>query len=417
VPEPDLLFAGGDVLDAGGGHTGRFDVAVTGGRIAAVEPSLPRRAKTVVDCAGRLVTPGLVDLHTHVYPGAGYWGIDPDPIAWHTGVTTWVDAGSAGAYSLAGLRRYAATRRVRVHALLNIAGQGLAARTGECRDLESCDPGLIAQVAPGQRDLVRGIKVRIDAESVGPNGVEPLRRALAAAEACGLPVMVHVGTPPPTLDEVLPLLRPGDVLTHCASGLADPSGPAAVAAHERGVLFDIGHGSGAFAFDVVARQLAGGLRPHTVSTDLHARSVCGPAFDLPTTMTKLIAAGMSLADVVAAATVHPARVLGLDAGTLAVGAPADVAVFRVEEGAFEVVDAHRQARRAPLRLINEATYVGGERLGPRWPPPPPPWIPLTDGQRDALARRESDLRAMLAGPLVGLAGLAEQFPRTASPKE
>ncbi|HEU4349673.1 MAG TPA: amidohydrolase/deacetylase family metallohydrolase [Actinoplanes sp.] len=405
------------MLDPGGGHTGRFDVGVRDGRIAAVGPALPRSATSVVDAGGRLVTPGLVDLHTHVHPGAGYWGIDPDPIAWYTGVTTWVDAGSAGAYSLDGLRRYAATRAVRIAALLNIAGPGLAARTGEGRDLECCDPGLIARVVPENRDLIRGIKVRVDAETVGPNGVEPLRRGIAAARACGLPVMAHVGPPPPGFDEVLDLLRPGDVLTHCASGLANPTGPAAAEAHSRGVLFDIGHGSGAFAFDVIERQLAGGLHPYTVSTDLHARSVYGPAFDLPTTMAKLLAVGLPLAEVVAAATVRPARVLGLDAGTLAVGAPADVAVFRVEKGEFEVVDAHRQVRRAPLRLVNEATYVGGRRLRPGWPAPPPPWIPLTGEQRAALARREHDLRAMLAAPLVGRDGLAEQFPRAPASQE
>ena len=143
----------------------------------------------------------------------------------------------------------------------------------------------------------------------------------------------------------------------------------------------------------------------------------GPVFDLPTTMAKLLAVGLPLAEVVAAATVRPARALGLDAGTLAVGAPADVAVFRVERGGFEVVDAHRQTRRAPLRLVNEHTYVGGRRLLPRLPVPPPEWIPLTSAQRAALARREDDVRALLAAPLVGADGLAEQFPRTHDDKE
>jgi len=413
VPEPyDLLFVGGDVIDAGGGHTGRYDVAVRGGRIAAVGAGLPRDAAQIVDVTGRLVTPGLVDLHTHVYPGGGYWGIDPDPIAWYTGVTTWVDAGSSGAYTIDGLRGFAAGRDVRVSLLLNIAAPGLAARTGEGRDLADCDPDLAAGAVRRNRDLVRGVKVRIDADTVGDNGVEPLRRGLAAASACGLPVMVHIGTAPPPVDAVLDLLRPGDIVTHCSSGLADPLGPAALDAHARGVLFDIGHGSGGFAFDVLERQLAAGLRPYTISTDLHARSLYGPAFDLPTTMAKLLAVGWSLADVVAAATAHPARALGLDAGTLAPGAHADLAVFAVEDGPFELVDVHRQVRRAPQRLVNQATYVSGRRLEPRLPSPPPPWIPLTGVQHAALARREAAVRALLSEPLVGLAGLAEQFPRT-----
>jgi dihydroorotase len=400
----DLLFSGGDVPG-----TGRADVAVRDGLIAAVGPGLTGGARTVVDVAGLLVTPGLVDLHTHV--GPGYWGIEPDPVAWCSGVTTWVDAGSAGAYTLGGLRRVAAGTDVRVPALLNISAVGLAGRTGESRDLDNCDTALAIDTVQANRDLIRGIKVRIDRETVGGNGVEPLRRGLAAAGACGIPVMVHIGTAPPALDEVLGLLRPGDIVTHCASGIAAPLGPAVRAARERGVLLDIGHGSGGFAFDVLERQIAEGLAPDTISTDLHARSVHGPVFDLPTTMTKLLAAGLPLDEVLAAATVRPARALGLPGGTLAVGAPADLAVFRVEEGAFEVVDAHRQVRPAPLRLVNEATYLAGRRMIPRLSPPPSPWIPLTDAQRAALARRERDLRALLTAPLVGADGLAEQFPR------
>jgi dihydroorotase len=400
----DLLFTGGELPG-----TGPADVAVRDGLIAAVGPGLTGSARTVVDVAGLLVTPGLVDLHTHV--GPGYWGIEPDPIAWCSGVTTWVDAGSAGAYTLAGLRRVVAGTDVRVPALLNISAVGLAGRTGESRDLDNCDTALAIDTVQAHRDLIHGIKVRIDRETVGGNGVEPLRRGLAAAQACGIPVMVHIGTAPPALDEVLDLLRPGDIVTHCASGIAAPLGPAVCAARERGVLLDIGHGSGGFAFDVLERQLAEGLAPDTVSTDLHARSVHGPVFDLPTTMAKLLAAGLPLADVLAAATVRPARALGLPGGTLTVGAPADLAVFRIEEGAFEVVDAHRQVRHAPLRLVNEATYVAGRRMIPRLSPPAPPWIPLTDAQRAALARRERDLRALLTTPLVGADGLAEQFPR------
>jgi dihydroorotase len=396
----DLLLAGAEP----------FDVAVRDGRIAAIGPGLPRTARTVVDVSGRLITPGLIDLHTHI--GPGYWGIDPDPIAWHTGVTTWVDAGSAGAYTLAGLRRVAAAAEVRTPALLNISAIGLAGRTGESRDLANCDVALAVDTIQADRELLYGVKVRIDRETVGENGVEPLRRGLAAAEACGVPVMVHIGSAPPPVDEVLDLLRPGDIVTHCASGIAAPLGRAIREAVGRGVRLDLGHGSGGFAFDVLERQLDAGLRPYTVSTDLHCRSVAGPVFDLPTTMAKLLAAGLPLPDVIAAATVHPARALGLPGGVLAVGEPADLAVFEVRAEEFEVVDAHRQTRRSPLRLINEATYVAGRRLPPRLPAPPPPWAPLTDAQRAALARREHDLRALLGKPLVGADGLAEQFPRT-----
>jgi dihydroorotase len=401
----DLLLAGGTSAVDGAA----FDVAIADGRIAAVGPALRHDARTVVDVAGRLLTAGLIDLHTHV--GPGYWGIAPDPIAWYTGVTTWVDAGSAGAYTLDALRRVVATTEVRVPALLNVSAIGLAGRTGESRDLAACDVGLAVDTIQANRELIRGIKVRIDRETVGSNGVEPLRRGLAAAEACGIPVMVHIGAAPPPLDSVLELLRPGDIVTHCASGIAAPLGSAVREAVARGVLLDIGHGSGGFAFDVLERQLDAGLRPYTISTDLHARSLYGPVFDLPTTMAKLLAVGLPLAEVLAAVTEHPARALGLAGGTLAIGAPADVAVFEVREGDFEVTDAHRQVRRAPLRLVNEATYVGGRLLTPRLPGPVPPWIPLTDRQRAALARRDRDIRTLLGTPLVGVDGLAEQFPR------
>ncbi|MEJ3748827.1 amidohydrolase/deacetylase family metallohydrolase [Actinomycetes bacterium KLBMP 9797] len=417
----DLLLAGGDVIDAGGGHIGRYDVAVRGGRIAAVAPDLPRTlAREVVDVTGKLVTPGLIDLHTHVHPGATYWGIDPDPIAWYSGVTTWVDAGSAGAYTLDSLRAAARTFRVRVAALLNISAVGLTAPHGESRELANCDVDLASATLAANRDLVFGIKVRMDGKTVGDNGLEPLRRALIVAEAGGVPVMVHIGVAPPTVDEVLRLLRPGDIVTHCASGLASGMlgtgglAPAVVDAHAAGVLFDIGHGSGGFAFDVLEAQLRAGVVPHTISSDLHARCLYGPVFDLPTTMAKMLAVGLPLDAVVAAATVHPARALRLPdgAGTLATGAVADLAVFTVEAGDVELVDAHQQRRRADRRLVNVATYVAGRPLPAQLPAAPKPWVPLTATQRQALRQRVHRVRALLATPLVEADGLTEQFPRS-----
>lgn len=178
----------------GGGHVGRHDVAVRGGRIAAVAPALPREsAREVVDVTGHLVTPGLVDLHTHVHPGATYWGIHPDPVAWHSGVTTWVDAGSAGAWGIDALRAAVASYRVRVPALLNISGLGLTGRTGESTDLAHVDVDAARDAIARHPDFVVGVKVRIDRETVGANGLRPLERALAV----GPPVMVHVAAGPP----------------------------------------------------------------------------------------------------------------------------------------------------------------------------------------------------------------------------
>ena len=420
----DLLLVGGEVIDVGGGHAGRVDVAVRGGRVAAVGAGLPRaQAREVVDVGGLLVVPGLVDLHTHVHPGATYWGIPPDPIAWYTGVTTWVDAGSAGAYTLDALRAAAEGFRVRVPVLLNISAIGLTGSTGESRDLSTCDVDLAIATVAANRDLVAGIKVRMDRHTVGEHGLEPLRRAVEVAGVAGVPVMVHIGAAPPSVGDLLPLLRPGDILTHCASGIADglvapgrtARGVSAVLreAYGRGVLFDLGHGSGGFAFDVLEAQLDAGLVPHVVSTDLHARSLYGPVFDLPTTMAKLLAVGLPLRDVVAAATVHPARALDLPGGTgtLAVGAPADLAVFDVQDGSFEVVDSHLQRRTARQRLVNKATYVAGRLLPPALPPQPRPWVPLTDAQRAAVRLRTDGIRDLLTAALVGADGLAEQYPR------
>jgi dihydroorotase len=407
----DLLLIGGDVVDPGGGHTGRLDVGVRGGRIAAVAAGLPRDGTVdVVDVSGRLVTPGLVDLHTHT--AGGYWGIEPDPIAWHTGVTTWVDAGSTGAYTFQGPLRHG----VRTPMLLNISGTGLAGHTGESRDLAACDIDAAIATVLANRETVVGVKVRMDRGATGDNGLEPLRRALAVGWACDVPVMAHIAVAPPSAGDVLALLRPGDIVTHCASGNAAgllrdgvPS-PAVRDAYERGVLFDIGHGAGGFSFPVLEAFLAAGIVPHTVSTDLHARCVHGPVFDLPTTMAKMLALGLPLPGVIAAATVRPAQALGLPSGTLAAGAPADIAVFSVEHQPFEVVDAHLKPRTAPLRLTNEATYLAGRLLPAQVPPPPPPWIAVTPAQRAALNARTRAVRDLLARPLVDRAGLIEQFP-------
>lgn len=417
----DLLLAGGNVIDVDGGHVGRYDVAVNGGRIAAVATRIaPDEAREVVDVTGMLVTPGLVDLHTHVHPGASFWGIDPDPIAWYSGVTTWVDAGSAGAYTLDSLRTAIRGFGVRVPVLLNISALGLTGPVGESRDLENCDVDLATATVAANRDLVVGIKVRMDRATVGQHGLEPLRRAVQVAQECAIPVMVHIGAAPPTVDALLPLLRPGDIVTHCASGVATGMignagiDPAVMKAYDAGVLFDIGHGAGGFAFDVLEAQLAAGLVPQTVSTDLHARSLHGPVFDLPTTMTKMLAVGMPLEQVVAAATARPARALNLPdgAGTLAVGAAADIGVFTLQDGDFELVDVHQQRRRCGQRLVNTMTFVAGRALPPRLPPDPKPWIPLTTAQRHALDQRTRTVRELLATPLVDADGLAEWVSRT-----
>jgi dihydroorotase len=409
----DLLIHGGDVVDVHARTTSRLDVGISGGRVAAVAAGLAvADARTTIDATGLLVTPGLVDMHTHVYRGASYYGLDPDTIAWRSGVTTWVDAGSAGAYGLDGLRAYAATRAVRIKALLNVSGIGLVGPSYECRVLENCDVPDAAAVLTASRDLVVGVKARIDANACGHHGLEVLRRARQLADECEVPLMVHLGAAPPTVPEILGQLRAGDVATHCASGVttgmltADGRvSSAALEAHERGVVFDLGHGVGGFSFEVAEALLAAGCGPDVISTDLHARSVHGPAYDLPTVIAKVHALGVPLPAAIAAASVRPAQVLGLPAGTgtLDVGVAADVALFAVETGTVVVSDVHGSLRSTDRRLINTRTIVAGRVLRPVAAEAPLPWIRLPDGLSADAATDAAAVRAVQQPALERLA--------------
>jgi dihydroorotase len=416
----DLRVTGARILDPANGIDTVGDVAVADGRIRAVGdiPSAP--AHTELPAHGLLLVPGLIDMHTHLHAGGSFWGLHPDPIAWYTGVTTWVDAGSAGAYGLDALLAARRDFAVRSVILLHISAHGLSARTGESRDLAFLDAGAALAAISRHRDAVRGIKVRMDSSTVGQNGLRPLQIALEVGEAAGVPVMVHIGRGPFGLNEVVDLLRPGDIVTHCAGkgaiGITEP-GPVRDSlqdAYRRGVVFDIGHGAGGFSFAVLEAYLKQGMPPHVISSDLHVLCASGPAFDLPTVMAKMLAAGMSLVDVVRAATAAPAAVLGLPGGTLSPGAPADLALFQIVETPTALGDVHGVTRTSTQRLRNTATFVGGRRLDPIFPPAPPAWVTLSGAQRDALNRRERLFREMLAEPLVPPEQVHNQIPRPAA---
>lgn len=391
------------LLDPVTGRSERLDVGLAGGRVARVAPGIPSHlGAEVVDAHGAFVVPGLIDLHTHIFSPGTFWGVDPRTVAWRSGVTGWVDAGSAGVYNLSALRRLCNSfSPLHTRAFLNISMIGLVAETGEARRDDLCDVSMAAAAIQENRDFVVGVKCRLDRSAAGEMGVVPLRRAIETAGASGLPVMAHVGTGPPDIDEVLDLLRPGDLVTHCTTGqsmaLIGHTGrlrESAVRARERGVLFDVGHGAGGFSFTVAEAMLASGLVPDVISSDLHQRSILGPCFDLPTCMSKFLALGLSLGEVVRAATVNPARAIGkaLPAGPIEVGAPGDLAVFEFEVGDFVLYDTYLAERKVDRLLVNRATIAGGALLSPVGAAPPERWIPVTDAQLALVGRNVNELR-------------------------
>jgi dihydroorotase len=389
-PIYDLLVRGGEVVDPAAGLSGALDVAVADGRVAQVAAGLdPAQARRVVDAAGQIVTPGLVDLHTHVWWGATYWGIEPDPVAARSGVTTWLDVGSAGAYSFPGFREFIAEPATsRVFALLNLSSIGLIAQTWELSNLDYCDVDLAAMIVEDNRDLILGIKARIDRNTTRGTGIRPLELARELADRVDLPLMTHIGYGPPTIDEVAALLRPGDILTHCFTGgdmkiLGQDGLPHAeiMKLREQGLILDIGHGTGSFSYETAEAMLAQGILPDVISTDIHQMAVQGPALDMPTTLSKFLNLGMSLPDVIERATSRPAAAMRRpDLGTMRPGALADIALFTLDEGDHLFHDVHMNERRGNKRLTNTLTIVGGEILERQPERPLHPWAKLPEHQ-------------------------------------
>lgn len=369
-----MLVQGGTVVDPGQGLHALRDVRLAGGRVVEVGERLaPAAGEPVVDARDRLVVPGLIDLHVHVFWGASHYGIEPDPHCLATGTTTVVDAGSAGAYTFPAFRRYVIeVARTRILPFLNIGATGMVApEVGELRHLEFIDKAAALRAIEAHRDLIQGIKVRLSRDIVGDNSRVALTAALEASEAAGLPIMVHVGDTPLPLVTILDELRPGDVLTHCfhgrEEGVLDDKGQVLAAARraaDRGVHFDVGHGRGSFAFAVARRGLAQGFRPGTISSDLHVYNVDGPVYDLATTMSKFLHLGLSLDEVVHMTTAAPARVLrGAAAlGTLAPGAAADLTLLERREGRFDVEDAVGEKVTIRERLVPAGVIRDGVAL-------------------------------------------------------
>jgi dihydroorotase len=372
-----VLVQGGTVVDPGRGLHARHDVRLAGGRVVEVGAGLaPAAGEPVVDARDRLVVPGLIDLHVHVFWGATHYGIEPDPHCLATGTTTVADAGSAGAHTFPAFRRYVIeVARTRILPFLNIGATGMVSpEVGELRHVEFIDKAAALRAIEAHRDLIQGIKVRLSRDIVGDNARVALTTALEASEAAGLPIMVHVGETPLPLATILDELRPGDVLTHCyhgrEEGILDGKGQvlgAARKAADRGVHFDVGHGRGSFTFAVARRGLAQGFRPGTISSDLHVYNLNGPVHDLATTMSKFLHLGLSLDEVIHMTTAAPARVLrGAAAlGTLAPGAAADLTLLERREGHFDLEDTVGEKITATERLVPTGVIRDGVAIDPR----------------------------------------------------
>lgn len=415
----DLAMKGGHILAPSTGTDTVGDIGVFQGKVTSLGCDLETEAAAqVVEAHGLFVTPGLVDIYTHLWPGGGYWGQDPETIAWRTGTTTWVDAGSADAFSLAGLRHATTRTELSISACINVSSIGISGETGEHHDLTNLNVDPARTVAAQHGDFVAGVKARIDRRTVGNHGVEPLVRARKLADQLDRPLMVHVGYGPPHITDILPLMQAGDILTHCASGspsdLRNEDGSVddcLLDATDRGVRFDIGHESGAFDHEVLEAELAAGLKP-TISTDLHAVSAHGSAFDMPTVMEKLMAIGWSLNDVVEAATPRPASFLNLDAGSLIAGSRADIAIFDVIADPHPLVDVHGQTRTAPVRLRNTLTLASGWPLTEKGPGWSAPWAPMSEAHRKSEQAQLAELRASSSPRLHAATDFPEPYPKT-----
>ena len=371
----ELVLKGGRVIDPSQEIDGVADVVFADGKVKAVGRDAPHaRDAEVRDAKGLIVTPGLIDLHTHVYWGGTSLGVDATELARKSGTTTFVDAGSAGAGNFHGFRRHVIEpSAVRILPYLNVSFPGIYAfsipvMVGECADMRLLDLRECRRVAEENRDLVVGIKVRVGKTASGNSGVAPLDMALEVADDLGLSVMCHLDFPPPSRLEVVTRLRPGDVLTHCFRPF--PNSPVApsggvreeiAAARERGVIFDIGHGGGSFGFATARKMLEAGFLPDVISSDVHSVSINGPAFDLLHTMSKFLVLGVPLATVVQGATSAPAAAIGRkELGTFKPGAVGDATLLEVEEGQFTYHDVLGEPLKGSKRLASRGIVLGGK---------------------------------------------------------
>ncbi|MBR0990469.1 amidohydrolase/deacetylase family metallohydrolase [Bradyrhizobium japonicum] len=381
----DLVIRGGEVLDPSQSLRAKRDIGIRWGVIETVQEAIPaERALKSIDASGKLVMPGLIDLHSHVYPYGSAIGIPADELVQFQGTTTVVSAGDAGVNNLAALRRFiVAQTRARMYAFVHIANNGLSAfPAAELYNIDVAQTEACAMALAENADFLLGVKVRMSENVIYKHGLEPLKRGIQACEMCGWPakMMVHIGgvESKELMSQILDLLRPGDVLTHAYSGAPNMSNvftnivqegkllPAALAAKQRGVIFDVGHGGGSFDFTVAEVAIPGGCTPDTISSDIHVFSGNSPGIPfLPNVMSKFMTLGFTLEQVVAMATTAPAKIINRapKIGTLQVGAPGDVAIMELVEGPVSFVDTRNNKRDGKAQLKPIQTVINGVPFG------------------------------------------------------
>jgi dihydroorotase len=370
----DLVLTGGTVLNPATQTNQRLEVGITGTTIAAIRADIARaNAKRVIDVTGCYVTPGLIDFHVHSYWGVNPYGCNLDALCLATGVTTTMDAGSAGPINLLGFRKLVYEQsKTRMLGFVALAQHGVLNEPGELVNLGFADADGSAQAVADNRDIGVGIKVRLHKKAIGENSRDALRLALKASEATGTPIMVHVGSTAIGMDEIADTLRPGDIITHCYTpqkpSIIDDQGkllPLVRRAKERGVIFDVGHAGGHFDFNLVERAMGEGIVPDIISSDLHGR-LSQPGFgvvgDLLTTLTKFLPLGLSFEQIIAKCTVDAARVVGWQdrIGSLEVGREADIAVLQIVDDPVSLRDSVGAERLHKQRIAARWTIRAGE---------------------------------------------------------
>ena len=374
----DLLIKNATILDPSRDIYEKKDIGVGSGKIRSIENSIPdKNAIDIIEAKDKIVIPGLVDLHVHVWWGVAHLAVEADPFCLDRGVTTAIDAGSSGSNTIAGFQRYVMSKtKTRILAFLHISGMGqLDNEIGELEDIRWARVEEAVEASTLHSDSIVGIKVRLSEHIVGKNDLIAFERALQVAKEIKKPLMIHIGGSYNSLEKILPNMRSGDIVTHSftpqPNGILDNESKVkdiALDAMKRGVIFDVGHGQGSFSFPIAEACMEQGVIPGTISSDIHKYNARGPVFDLLTTLSKYLYLGLSLEEVIALATYKPANAVNLDdnIGSLKIGADADIAIINhIKDGKFYFEDAAQNVRNGTELLVPIVTLRKGERFSPK----------------------------------------------------